>query len=362
MKFFRFCLLTILGSLQANLFPVQDILDMVERDNEVRKRWIETKNKQIAKELRFQEIGNTAYLKKILSLFGLPDAVEELGVPLIQLAVRSSDLEFQKDFLERATAQSEWSEMLDTLTDRVLLRQGLPQRFGTHLYHADEHLVPYPIENLEVVDERRQSVKEPLLSEYLEIMRGFDRAILENQNQDLYKIAFNTIYDFYQNPSEYLCYATFHPNDSPQKDEEGFLAFEDPSLAAAFALFLETPLTGDVSCENGVLLVTFSPKSVDDAVILSNTPLYMNFVKRDPFHTHKDYGPLFSNRVFAISENVFPVRQFECGSPIETLILGGSKIRIEGAGIEYEYQDTHLRDMIRIMFYFDITLENEPLL
>lgn len=355
-------LLTIVNTACGKEFPVQDILDMACRDTEVRYRWTQKKDAETAKELRFQEIGNTVFLKEIFSEFDVYENqdVPELDSSIIQLLLHSSDLEFQEEMLSKLSSACSL-DSLAVLIDRVLLRKGQKQKYGTHLRHVNAKLVPYPIESPELVNTLRDSMGESTLEKHLEVMRGFDRAIQEKCDASLYKMIFNMIHNFHKNPDDYLYFASFEKISKPQEENGVYLAFEDPSLAAAFALLLTTPVNGDILFIGNDLLVSVSPNSVDDALILGETPIYMNVVEKSGFSVHETYGTDFLDRVYRCNELTEVISQFECKSALETLILSGSKIRISGMEMNYEYQDTLIRKKIYSMMYFDITLENESL-
>lgn len=355
---------TLFSSIQAEEFPIQEVMEMAEKDLEARKNWVLTRD---IGEIRATEIENTARLKEILARHGLPSGYEgeDLDVAIIQLVLHSSDLDFQKAILEKIPSAGDlWSDMIDILTDRVLLRQGLPQRFGTHMYHESGLLVPYPIEDLEAIDDLREEIDEPDFADYLEVMRGIDQAIAQNKDGDLYKIIFNMMNDFDQKPSDYLYYASFEPNRQPEEDG-GFLAFEDPALAAAFALCKTTPVRGDAFYKQATeelgehLLFIVAPQTVDDARIFTESPLYMYIVPRGIFMPHEPYSVTFLNRLLISPVKADPILEIKCGSVLETLIIGGGKIKICGADMEYEYKDTYIRDKIHCMLFFDTTLENE---
>jgi hypothetical protein len=53
------------------------------------------------------------------------------------------------------------------LTDRVRVGEGRPQLFGTQVQEQDSKTVPYPIEDENHVDDRRQNVGLASLAEYL---------------------------------------------------------------------------------------------------------------------------------------------------------------------------------------------------
>jgi hypothetical protein len=53
------------------------------------------------------------------------------------------------------------------LADRVRMKEGRPQLYGTQLRERDGRLVPFPIEDEERVDHRRARVGMPPLAEYV---------------------------------------------------------------------------------------------------------------------------------------------------------------------------------------------------
>jgi hypothetical protein len=57
-----------------------------------------------------------------------------------------------------ADAQELKPDLVALLEDRILVRKGLPQRYGTQLHKVEEKLVVYPIEDPEHVDDRRAAV------------------------------------------------------------------------------------------------------------------------------------------------------------------------------------------------------------
>lgn len=356
--YFGICCTALFGALQAEEFPVEEVLEMAERNSEVRKEWVLTRD---IKPIRAQEIENTARLKEIIARHGLPSGYEmdELVPAITQLVLHSSDLAFQQQYLEMIPSAGDlWSEVIDVITDRVLLRQGLPQRYGTHLYHEAGTLVPYPIEDLEKADQLREEVDEPPFTEYLEIMGQIDQAIVTNNAGDLAKIFFNMEYEVDKNPADSLYYASFEPNTQPQ-EEGGFLAFEDPVLAAGYAL-CKTTVSADCSyaSDNSCLMVNIYPQSMNDVALLQ-APLYVYIIPRGDYQPHKPYNELFLNRLLISSQAETPVVEIRCGSVIELLIMGDSIIKLSGNGLEYEFKETYMRDTAECFLFFDMTLENE---
>jgi hypothetical protein len=73
--------------------------------------------------------------------------------------------------LERAASRGELPQAdLALLTDRVLVRRGQPQRYGSQFDMKDGRLVPEPIEDVEGLDPRRASVGLPPMSEYVRLL------------------------------------------------------------------------------------------------------------------------------------------------------------------------------------------------
>ena len=62
-------------------------------------------------------------------------------------------------------------EQLAQLTDRLCVNARQRQVYGTQMHMVEGQIVPWPIEQLEHVDERRASVGLPPLADYLEAVR-----------------------------------------------------------------------------------------------------------------------------------------------------------------------------------------------
>jgi hypothetical protein len=56
------------------------------------------------------------------------------------------------------------------LTDRVLVAEGHPQIYGTQFKPENGHMVPFPIQDEEHVDERRKEVGLSSLEEYRQMI------------------------------------------------------------------------------------------------------------------------------------------------------------------------------------------------
>jgi hypothetical protein len=82
--------------------------------------------------------------------------------------------EFQEELLPSLTALASEGEMSSAdvamLTDRVLVQQGKPQRYGTQFGSQNGKLVAKPIEGFAELDNRRAKVGMPPMSEYVKLL------------------------------------------------------------------------------------------------------------------------------------------------------------------------------------------------
>ncbi len=153
-----------------------ELLRMMEEDQTARRASAAANFKDPAASERMKAIDmrNTARMKQILAQEGWPTKtlVGEKASKAAWLLVQHADLDpaFQKEclpLLEKAVAAGEGSAKdLAYLTDRVLVAEGKPQRYGSQFHMVDGKLVPRPIEDEANVDARRAAVGLGTLAEY----------------------------------------------------------------------------------------------------------------------------------------------------------------------------------------------------
>jgi len=158
-----------------------ELLRMMEEDQAARREAGRTNYKDAAVLERMRTIDqrNTARLKEIIAQVGWPTRtlVGYRGAKAMWLMVQHADLDraFQKEclpLLEKAVAAGEAAgEDLAYLTDRILVAEGKPQRYGTQFRTVNGQLVPEPIEDEAHVDARREAVGLETLEEYAEQLR-----------------------------------------------------------------------------------------------------------------------------------------------------------------------------------------------
>lgn len=122
---------------------------------------------------------NAAWMRQVIATRGWPgrSLVLKDGAKAAWLLVQHADgdLPLQKQALELladAVAKGE-AEAADLayLTDRVLVAEAKPQRYGTQFHMVDGKLVPQPIENQANVDLLRAFAGLPSLAEYKKVMQ-----------------------------------------------------------------------------------------------------------------------------------------------------------------------------------------------
>ena len=125
---------------------------------------------------------HTGRLREIVDIHGWPGSsdVGQDGAGAAWLILQHTpDTAFQRAMvpvMEEAAERGEASRRsLALLIDRVLIRQGLPQRYGTQFRFTEGGIEFHPIEDPESVDERRASVGLPPLEEYRRMSEQFYR-------------------------------------------------------------------------------------------------------------------------------------------------------------------------------------------
>ena len=169
-----------------------ELVDRVEKDQAVRKKYIELLARQggkdadaakkdleaAAKELQETDARNTAWLKGVVDKHGWPgkSLVGADGAQKAWLLVQHADRdpEFQKRrlrLLAEAVKQREATgEQLAYLTDRVRVADKEKQVYGTQFHEVGGKMEPYPIEDEANVDQRRKEVGLPPLAEYRKLI------------------------------------------------------------------------------------------------------------------------------------------------------------------------------------------------
>lgn len=158
-----------------------ELLRMAEEDQVARRAAGAAHFKDAAANERMKAIDmkNTARMKEIVAQVGWPTKtlVGERGARAAWLLVQHADLDvaFQRQclpLLEKAVAAGEVSpKEVAYLTDRVLVAEGKPQRYGTQFHTVEGKLVPRPIEDEANVDARRAAVGLGTMAEYNEQMQ-----------------------------------------------------------------------------------------------------------------------------------------------------------------------------------------------
>lgn len=158
-----------------------ELLRMVDEDQAARRAAGAAQFKDAAANERMKaiDVKNTARMKEIIAQVGWPTKtlVGERASKGAWLLVQHADLDpaFQKQclpLLEKSVEAGEGTKKeLAYLTDRILVAEGKPQRYGTQFHTVDGKLVPRPIEDEANVDARRAAVGLGTLAEYNEQMQ-----------------------------------------------------------------------------------------------------------------------------------------------------------------------------------------------
>ncbi|HUR40463.1 MAG TPA: DUF6624 domain-containing protein [Verrucomicrobiae bacterium] len=121
----------------------------------------------------FNDWSNVRKLDRLIDERGWPSrsVVGEKGATAAFLVIQHASLDRQKKYqplLQAAAAKGEApADQLALLEDRILMREGRKQKYGSQLQMNDQDAWEfYPIENEPGVDERRKAVGLPPLADY----------------------------------------------------------------------------------------------------------------------------------------------------------------------------------------------------
>jgi hypothetical protein len=119
----------------------------------------------------------TSRLKVIVEQYGWPDS-SRVGREAAQAAFlilqHSPERQFQKEMLPVIEEQARQGAVPPSeaalLIDRVLMHDGLPQRYGTQFKMAEGRWVLHPVEDEDALEARRRSMGLPPMDEYMRMM------------------------------------------------------------------------------------------------------------------------------------------------------------------------------------------------
>lgn len=156
-----------------------ELIARMEKEQNLRMELIDNPDDiQLLMRMTEADAQNTMWLDEIIKQHGwlTKSLVGEDGAQAAFLIVQHSPApQFQKkclELLEKAVSQNE-ADMINLayLTDRIRIFEGKPQVYGTQgQTDADGFLIPFPIEDEEHVDERRQSIGLEPIAEYFKSM------------------------------------------------------------------------------------------------------------------------------------------------------------------------------------------------
>lgn len=194
---FVFCIAGLLSCFAAEGQELDSLLRRVgERDQTVRKeliRWMQqqpvTTDSLYAASLRMEatDAENQRIVADLLDAQGWPDEISDEAHEAIWLVIDHADLEMQRRYLPMVEEQMRAGRIRKssyvTLLDRILMREGQPQRYGTQTVSLNRTFVDgkarpvgqsicylWPVEFPERLDSLRESVDLEPIDEYLRLV------------------------------------------------------------------------------------------------------------------------------------------------------------------------------------------------
>jgi uncharacterized protein DUF6624 len=165
-----------LGAAVAQPGLRDELLAMVSIDQKARQRVVESnfKDEKALANMAALDAKHTARLKQMVAAYGWPGKtlVGERAAHAAWLLVQHADADpaFQRrclELMEKLPGGDVRAQDVAYLTDRVLLAEGRPQRFGTQFEkNAAGKWVPKTLDDPQHVDDRRRAVGLEPLAEY----------------------------------------------------------------------------------------------------------------------------------------------------------------------------------------------------
>jgi hypothetical protein len=151
----------------------RDLIEIYDRDQAVRKKWIANPTSAaLIREMETVDKSNLGRVKAILNQFAWPGKalVGEKASAAAWTIVHHADVATQKLFLDimmtaANAGELRWALLAQTI-DRIAVREGRKQTYGTQFHDAGGVMIPDPIEDEANVDERRAKVGLPPLAEF----------------------------------------------------------------------------------------------------------------------------------------------------------------------------------------------------
>ena len=153
----------------ANELLAGEILAMADEDQRLRSE-VAVKTRQWDPSV--DEL-NARRMRAIISEIGWP-TISKVGAQAEHMAwllAQHAELDFQKEcfaLMAREPADEVCARHLAYLEDRIRVREGLPQRYGTQLQKSENGLELLPTLDPEDLDARRQTVGLEPIAEYLD--------------------------------------------------------------------------------------------------------------------------------------------------------------------------------------------------
>jgi len=167
-------------SIIRNLALREELLRMIKLDQSVR-IGVDLRDPAIQEKMRSIDAANLSRLKEILQKYGWPGPglVGKDGAEAAFIIVQHADYAFQKKMLPLIRKEYLAGRLLGSnyalLLDRVLVREGKAQIYGTQVKHIEHwngnEPVLEPIRDEANVDNRRARLNMPPLSEYREMLK-----------------------------------------------------------------------------------------------------------------------------------------------------------------------------------------------
>ena len=163
---------------------------IMEIDQNSRKEFIKQlsennpqKSKELALQMKKTDKENQQFVSELLDNCGWPKGLSGENNHTIFLVIDHAETDYANKYFPYIKQQAELGIILKsdlaTLQDRIMLKKGQKQLYGTQTFKVGAVIHVWPVENIDGLSERRKAMGLPPMDEYIQIVKNRYRSEVE---------------------------------------------------------------------------------------------------------------------------------------------------------------------------------------
>jgi len=163
---------------------------IMEIDQNSRKEFIKQlsennpqKSKELALQMKKTDKENQQFVSELLDNCGWPKGLSAENNHTIFLVIDHAETDYANKYFPFIKQQAELGIILKsdlaTLQDRIMLKKGQKQLYGTQTFKVGALIHVWPVDNIDGLSERRKAMGLPPMDEYIQIVKNRYRSEVE---------------------------------------------------------------------------------------------------------------------------------------------------------------------------------------